>query len=126
MLAPLYLFCFICAVLFGALSTWTVRRFAVSNGWAKVPSFDHHVHKHPIPRFGGIAIYVTFALSLAALALAEKFFSVDLGFSPKSAGLLLFPGTLMFAVGLLDDCYELSAHFKLVAQIVCGALLFVL
>src|SRR5437588_1671346 len=126
MLALIYLFCFVLAVFLGALSTWTVRRFAVSNGWAKGPLFAHHVHKQPIPRFGGVAIYVTFVFALGALIFAEKVCNKTLGFSTNSAVALLLPGTLMFAVGLLDDFVELSAQFKLIAQILCGAVLFIL
>src|SRR5438067_3592683 len=126
MLALIYLFCFLLAVFFGALSTWTVRHFAVSKGWAKGPLFAHHVHKQPVPRFGGVAIYLTFVSALGVLICVERVFNKTLGFSANSALALLLPGTLMFAVGLLDDFVELSAQFKLIAQIVCGAVLFIL
>jgi UDP-GlcNAc:undecaprenyl-phosphate GlcNAc-1-phosphate transferase len=121
----LYFLCFLGAVFLGALSTWTVRYFAVSKGWAKGPSFEHHLHKRPIPRFGGVAIYWTFIVALCVLIFVEKIFHQNLGFSFRPVIRLLIPGTLMFAVGLLDDFVELTAQFKLIAQIVCGAILFI-
>src|SRR3954470_12622448 len=113
-----YLCCFIFAMFLGAISTWTIRHFSISRGFVDGPSSERHVHKRPIPRLGGIAIYLTFVAMVAILAVAEKIYGLDLGFSVKSAVLILVPGTAMFLVGLFDDLYGLSAHFKLGAQIV--------
>src|SRR5438067_10915996 len=121
-----YLSLFVFAVVLGAVSTWTVRRFSVSKGLVDSPSSERHVHKRPIPRLGGVAIYLTFITVLAVLGLVQSIFSLDFGFSTKSAVLLLVPGTAMFLVGLFDDFYGLSPQFKLGAQIVGSIILYAL
>src|SRR5579864_4240528 len=95
-----YVCCFVFAAILGAISTWTIRHFSISKGFVDGPSSERHVHKRPIPRLGGVAIYLTFVSMVAALAVAEKIFGLELGFSVRSAVLILVPGTAMFLVGL--------------------------
>jgi len=73
------------------------------------------------PRWGGVAILVTFALTpFIASAFSDQ--AGDL-FSPKSGEFLAFLGAcaLVFAVGFLDDWRLLDWRPKLVAQIVAAA-----
>lgn len=73
------------------------------------------------PRWGGAAVFLTFALvPFIASALSEE--ASDL-FSPKSGDFLAFlgAGALVFAVGFLDDWKVLSWRPKLLAQVAAAS-----
>jgi len=50
---------FAAALLASATFTRWVRDFSVARGWAAAPSSDRHIHTRPIPRLGGVAIFLT-------------------------------------------------------------------
>lgn len=87
-------------------------------GWvaSRVGAVDHpsgrKAHASPTPYFGGVAIYAAFA----SVVLLNFYFSVEL----KGVAL---GATLIFAVGLLDDIWNLSARLKLLAQVVAVGIL---
>jgi UDP-GlcNAc:undecaprenyl-phosphate GlcNAc-1-phosphate transferase len=113
------------ATLLSALLTWLVRGLARKNSWVKGPESDRHVHSRPIPRLGGIAVYLTFAtIILSETAIVS--FGLHLH-RPESTRLLLnilMPATLMFFAGLMDDFFGLRASLKLGLQIFAGFWLF--
>ncbi len=91
------------------LTTPPVKRFAESIGAIDVPKDERRVHNHPIPRMGGLAIFLGFVLSMLLF--------VDM--STQIIGLLL--GTVIIAVmGALDDIVNLNAWVKLAGQIVAA------
>jgi UDP-GlcNAc:undecaprenyl-phosphate GlcNAc-1-phosphate transferase len=115
----LYVLIFSVSTAVCALLTWTVREYARRFGI--VPEADaHHIHRQPIPRLGGIAIFLTFSCFLLLLYLAYRF-----DFLPSPAGRdpvkILPPAFLLFATGLFDDLRGLRARTKLLIQI-CGGL----
>jgi len=67
---------------------------------------SRRVHSKPMPRLGGIIMWLAV---MAALL-------IFLGFDPKFYGLLV-GATLIFALGLLDDIYTLPPLPKLMGQI---------
>ena len=89
-----------------------VVRFAKMIGKMDVPD-ARKVHKEPIPRLGGVAIFLGFILSLITIELLQPgFFSLKSGWSGIVAG-----ATLMFVLGIVDDLKPLPAKVKFVAQI---------
>ena len=50
---------FVAAVLLSAVFTRLVRDYANRHGWATPPASDRHIHTRPIPRLGGVAIFLT-------------------------------------------------------------------
>ncbi|MBQ2960958.1 MAG: undecaprenyl/decaprenyl-phosphate alpha-N-acetylglucosaminyl 1-phosphate transferase [Oscillospiraceae bacterium] len=86
-----------------------VKGFAEHVGAIDVPKDDRRVHDHPIPRMGGLAIFLGFVLSLLI------FVPMDM----KVMGLLL--GALIIAVvGGVDDIIPLSPSAKLLAQFIAA------
>ncbi len=68
---------------------------------------DHRkLHKVPTPLFGGIAIY----LSFLSIILVNFHFSLDL------KGVVI-GGSIIAIVGIVEDCYGLSAKIRLGAQL---------
>ena len=68
------------------------------------------VHKHNMPRLGGMAIFLAFIICLLL--------------SGKVAGPLLgvvYGAVIIFIVGMLDDIFQLSPLVKLIGQIIAAA-----
>jgi len=98
-----------------ALMPWvmaTAREYRILD----YPDGDRRIHRQPIPRLGGIAIFI--ATSIAA-TLVFFWDSLDSSFQiPPST---IMPGVILgsvivFATGVVDDLRNVSPKFKLVAQ----------
>ena len=76
---------------------------------------DRRVHETPIPRAGGIAIW----LSFLAIAWAQKFFHPFPSEGIPSSGLLAFTASsfVLMVVGFIDDRRGMNALVKLGGQI---------
>ncbi|MBQ9687286.1 MAG: undecaprenyl/decaprenyl-phosphate alpha-N-acetylglucosaminyl 1-phosphate transferase [Oscillospiraceae bacterium] len=106
---PSLLMAFAVSLLVSFLMTPPVKRFAEKVGAIDVPRDDRRVHDHPIPRMGGLAIFVGFMVSVL--------FFVPV--SEKVNGLLI--GALIIAVmGGVDDIVSLKPWIKLLGQIVAA------
>ncbi len=85
----------------------------------RAPDSGRHIHAGPIPRLGGVAVFLTFTL----LLLACSFLAAKGWVSGVSSGQLLrivAIGAALFAVGLIDDLYGLRAWPKLAVQVAGG------
>ena len=97
------------ALVISFFMTPPVKRFAEKVGAIDVPKDDRRVHKHPIPRMGGLAIFLGFVLSVLLFV----------NVSTQMMGLLV--GAVIIAVmGAVDDIVALNAWVKLAAQIVAA------
>lgn len=98
-----------------------VRRLAVKFG-AVIPARDRDVHVGPIPRMGGLAIYLGVAAGLLV-----AFEMVPLRNAFPGSGLifgLLGAGGLIVLLGIVDDRWGISAIGKLAGQVVAAGILF--
>ncbi len=97
-----------------------VRRFACHYHLVDRPS-DRKVHTKPIPRLGGVAIYLAFCLPF----LASLFFptAVVKQIITDSSSLWILAGsTLVFGMGVVDDVRRLRPEIKLAVQVVAALL----
>ena len=83
-------------------STPIVKTFAQKVGAIDVPKDARRVHDHPIPRMGGLAIFLGFILSVVLFADITR----------QVRGILL--------CGAIDDIISLRAWVKLIVQIVAA------
>ena len=90
-------------------TTPIVKAFATKVGAMDVPRDARRVHDHPIPRMGGLAIFLGFLLSV--LLFVE--------ITTEVRGILLGL-ILIVATGILDDIISLNAWIKLGAQLVAA------
>ncbi|KFZ80030.1 UDP-phosphate alpha-N-acetylglucosaminyl 1-phosphate transferase [Amycolatopsis sp. MJM2582] len=102
------------------LLTGVVRRVAIRIGAIANPR-ARDVHVTPIPRMGGIGIFLGVA---AAMGLAHQLPALSRGFdfSFDSLGVLLAAGVISL-IGALDDRFELDAWTKLAGQVMCAGIL---
>jgi UDP-GlcNAc:undecaprenyl-phosphate/decaprenyl-phosphate GlcNAc-1-phosphate transferase len=102
---------FFTALLVGLMVVPMVRHYALKAGLVDQPG-GRKMHSTPVPRLGGIGIYVAFLSGLGVLGLVMGHSPIS---SPGSLGLLA-GGAMMFMLGLLDDLLDLSPYVKLLGQ----------
>lgn len=124
-LTALYLGIFVLSLLLSFVLTRSVRAIATARGWVTAPLQDRHLHQAPLPRLGGIAIFVSFLLSVGVALLAREFFLHTAAIlSSKTLFTILIPGTLIFLLGVYDDIHSIGPHTKFAIQVVGAILLF--
>ena len=94
------------AALVAFTSTPAVSVLAYKIGAIDVPKDNRRMHKKPIPRIGGLAIFAGFVV--ASLIFCE--------FSPELMTIYI-GGLIIVAVGVIDDVFRINAWIKLIAQI---------
>ena len=90
-----------------------VKRLAQKVGAMDVPTDGRRMHHHPIPRMGGLAIFIAFLASVLIFAYPE----ID----REIRGILL-GAVIIVILGVLDDIITLHAGLKFVVQILAAVL----
>jgi UDP-GlcNAc:undecaprenyl-phosphate GlcNAc-1-phosphate transferase len=123
-LTVLYLGIFAFSLFLSFVLTWYVRNLATARGWVSAPASERQLHRAPLPRLGGVAIFLAFLLSLtAALLIAALHPELRFGSSIQTLATILVPGFMIFLLGLYDDIRSVSPTFKFAVQAVAGAML---
>ena len=103
------------ALVVALVATPVVKNLAIRVKAVDVPKDGRRMHDHPIPRTGGLAIFLGFLLSVLLF----------LDLNAQMRGMLL-GAVIIVVLGIFDDIYSLRAMFKFVVQIIrrpgCGAL----
>jgi UDP-GlcNAc:undecaprenyl-phosphate/decaprenyl-phosphate GlcNAc-1-phosphate transferase len=102
------------------LLTGLVRQFAIRAGAIANPR-ARDVHVLPIPRMGGIAMYLGV---LGGMAMAHQLpvlrRAFEFSFDPVG---VLIGGAVIVLIGALDDRFEIDAWTKLAGQVLCAGIL---
>ena len=99
------------ACLVAFVSTPLVKALAYKVGAIDVPKDNRRMHKTPIPRLGGLAIYIAFILAVLLFAEIDR----------ELQGILL--GSVMIVIlGVLDDSMALKALPKFIVQIAAAGI----
>ncbi|MCI7126133.1 MAG: undecaprenyl/decaprenyl-phosphate alpha-N-acetylglucosaminyl 1-phosphate transferase [Agathobaculum sp.] len=102
---------FIAAGVLAYLFTPHVKRFAQKIGAIDVPKDNRRMHREPIPRLGGLAIFGGFLCAILIFGkLDQQMLCVLLG------------AIIIVVLGMFDDVMALSAKLKFVVQIVAAAI----
>jgi len=109
-----FLLTFLIAFVLTILLTPMVRSFAPEIGAVDKPS-ARKVHQTLIPRTGGIAIYFSFLVAVLFGLLVGQVSGTII--NPRPILGILFGGSIVMIVGLLDDIYRLRPLFKLLVQL---------
>ena len=97
------------AVGIGFAFTPIVKSFAVKVGAMDVPGEARRVHDHPIPRMGGLAIFLGFLISVLLFADITR----------QVQGILI-GAVIIVATGAVDDVVGLRYYVKLAAQLLAA------
>ena len=102
---------FLIAIVVSFATTPLVKRMAYKVGAIDVPKDDRRMHKTPIPRLGGLAIFIAFLFSVLLFADIDRQFQ----------GILL--GAIMIVIlGVMDDIITLKALPKFLVQIAAAGI----
>jgi UDP-GlcNAc:undecaprenyl-phosphate GlcNAc-1-phosphate transferase len=86
---------FVCAALLAYSMTPSVRVLAYKMGAVDVPLDGRRVHKKPIPRIGGLAIYLSFIITTALFCdITRDLVTIWVG------------GGLLVITGVFDDIFR--------------------
>ena len=96
----------LCAFAVSFLMCPLVKSFAYKIGAIDVPKDNRRMHKNPVPRLGGLAIFLGFIVSMLL------FVKVD----HQLQGILL-GASIIVVLGVVDDMSPLRAYFKFCVQI---------
>ena len=105
--------------LIGVFIVPMVIEFSQKEGLVDLPN-ERKIHKTPISRLGGIAIWSSAMLTFLVLVLLSYY-----PYGSLLSGILL-GGSLMFLLGLVDDVYNLDAKFKLFIQLSIATIVYLL
>jgi UDP-GlcNAc:undecaprenyl-phosphate GlcNAc-1-phosphate transferase len=124
-LIPFYLITFTVSLFSSLVLTWGVRNLAMGRGWAAPPIQDRDLHKTPLPRLGGVPVFLSFLIGVAIALLASlRFPALAAGLSLRTLLTVLVPGTLIFLLGLFDDIHSVGPYTKFAVQGVAAIMLF--
>ncbi|MEV6428950.1 MraY family glycosyltransferase [Nocardia sp. NPDC051463] len=105
------------------LATGGVRLMAIAFGAVAVPR-ERDVHVKPIPRMGGVGIYVGV---VAAILFAQQLPALRRGFEwQHDISAVLVAGTLIVLVGIVDDRWGLDALTKFAGQVTAAGVMAVM
>ena len=97
------------ALIISFIATPLVKKLAYKVGAVDVPKDNRRMHDHPIPRMGGLAIFIGCVISILLFADITR----------PLQGILL-GACLIVAVGVVDDAHPLGAGVKFIIQIVAA------
>ena len=121
----IFLGTFVLALLSAFILTRYVRDFATSHGWVAVPTQERHLHSSPLPRLGGVAIFLSFSCCMAMAALWALYSPrMQAAFSLKTLLTILVPASLVFLLGVYDDIHGVGPYFKFSVQGIAATMLF--
>lgn len=103
----------ITALLLTLFFTPVVKNVAIKIGAVDQPS-ERKIHQEPMPRMGGLAIYLAYAITYVGVVYFTDAVATNVGYA------LLFGGAVIVITGIFDDIYELSPKMKLGGQFIAA------
>ena len=98
------------AFLVSYAATPIVKRLAKKVGALDIPDDDRHIHKKPIPRLGGLAIFYGFIVAVLCFADIDR----------ATRGVLI-GSVIIVGLGVIDDIFQLKALPKFLVQIIAAS-----
>ncbi|MDF3127687.1 hypothetical protein P0Y35_00615 [Kiritimatiellaeota bacterium B1221] len=113
-------FGFLCAMVISFLLTPLVMRVGNTLGFVDHPD-ERRIHSKPTPRCGGVAVFIAYSLTVMFIC---RFMDVE----PQDSSIRIWVKSIipvsipLIIIGLIDDRWEIKPIFKLLGQILVGAL----
>jgi UDP-GlcNAc:undecaprenyl-phosphate GlcNAc-1-phosphate transferase len=103
-----------------------VRDFATARGWVAVPTQERHLHSAPLPRLGGVAIFLSFSCGMCIAVLwSLRNPRMHAAFSLQTLLTILAPAALVLVLGIYDDIRGAGPYFKFLVQGIAATMLFI-
>ncbi|HEY5653335.1 MAG TPA: hypothetical protein VIR63_03080 [Pontiella sp.] len=119
---PKYIFIFVISLTISWLTVPLLKKLAPSMGLLDQPN-ERRIHKVPIPRCGGIAVFLALHLSLALIFLGP-WGNLMGAIQLQEWEFMLAGSTVLLIVGVIDDRFNICAWMKLLGQIAVAVLMF--
>lgn len=124
-LTPIFLATFFLALLFSFILTRFVRDFARSRRWVAAPTQERHLHSVPLPRLGGVAIFLSFAACMGlATFWAARHPNLHSPAFFRTIETILAPAALVFLLGVWDDLHSLGPYVKFTVEAIAASMLY--
>ncbi|MFC1485232.1 glycosyltransferase family 4 protein [bacterium] len=115
----IYLYTFFISLVLTLVFTPLVRKFAIKHNFFDNPTNSIKTHKKPIPYLGGLAISMSFFITLTIIRFATSF---ETGTLRNLRGIFL-AGFLILIIGIIDDLRDMNFKFKFFWQFVAATIL---
>ncbi|PYS46345.1 MAG: hypothetical protein DMF68_19440 [Acidobacteria bacterium] len=119
-----YLILFVVAACSSLSLTPLVRRACNRFGWLDRPRDGRRLHCEPVPRLGGVAIYLSLLIALAILPFIHNLLTETLRENRSQLFTVLVPASLVFLFGVYDDFRGTNARFKFIGQAIAGLIFY--
>ena len=108
-----FLASFVLALAFTPLAIWLAPKI----GAMDIPKDERRVHVKPIPRFGGMAIFIG--------VMASTLIFIMPAFIPgKTVEGILIGGALIYLFGVIDDLRDINPKLKFLGQVICACIVY--
>jgi UDP-GlcNAc:undecaprenyl-phosphate GlcNAc-1-phosphate transferase len=102
-----------------------VRDFATARGLVAIPSQERHMHSSPLPRLGGVAIFLSFCSCMGIAAWwAVRHPALSSPYSLKALTTIFVPAAIVFLLGVYDDLHGVGPYVKFGVQGIAAAMLY--
>lgn len=118
----LFVSSFVVSLAISLVTTFWVQTAAVARGLLVPPSSDRHLHTRPLPRIGGVGIYLAFLITVVAFCAVPKWGKQIL--AERMLIGFLIASCSIFLMGAYDDLKSLRPQSKLIFELVAAVFLY--
>ena len=116
---------FFTGLLSAFVQTRYVRDFANSRGLVAIPTPDRHMHSNPLPRLGGVAIFISFCICMVVAGWwGVRHPTVHGPTFLKTLATIFGPATIVFLLGVYDDLRGVGPYVKFTVQGIAATMLY--
>jgi UDP-GlcNAc:undecaprenyl-phosphate GlcNAc-1-phosphate transferase len=115
----IFFWVFIISLLTSFALTFWVRNFCTKHNLLDYPD-ERRIHKTPVPRLGGIGIFLSILISLLVAMIIKKSLFREI---ESQIIFVLLSGAAIFGLGLYDDLKPLKPEIKLIFQAIASLIL---
>ncbi len=110
-----YFALFLIATFSSLVLTPLLRRVCEKFKLLDLPAAGRKTHNKPVPRLGGVALYLSCIIALSTLPLVDNLLTQTLRQHTFQALIILIPATLVLLLGIYDDLRGTNATIKFAA-----------
>jgi UDP-GlcNAc:undecaprenyl-phosphate/decaprenyl-phosphate GlcNAc-1-phosphate transferase len=118
----LFVWSFIVSLAISMVMTFWVQKTAVARGLLVPPISDRHLHTKPLPRIGGVGIYLSFLITVIAFCAIPNWGREI--FAPRTLIGFLIATSAIFSMGVYDDLKSISPRSKLIFELCAAVFLY--